>query len=1364
MPRRSEPIVNVTPSPSTVQALAAMATDGPSKTELADVQVKIVSDGSLSKGKKSDKRDKSEAPATTSLRCLYRYSTIIDWWLLAFGALAVLVSGSNQPLQLVVFGQLMDSFNGNEDKEEVRQRVFLFAGLYAALGVQQMVTNSVQTACFAKVAARQASFLRQAYFRALVRRPISWFDGQDPGALASSIMDKTNQVQVGIGDDLVKLIQQTLAFVIGLGVAFVFCWQVAAVAAAAVPVLAFVIGVANVAYGRATKGSNDVLDAATSTPLEAIGAIRTVQALGQERSLLEKYRGLCSTAAEHSIQMGRARAALEGTIAPIMFFMFGSCLWFGSSMIADDADRDPACRLVRFYNSSWELQSPDPIECVTGGSVMTAFLSVIFGFMGLLQGLPSLSSLAAAKTCGATIMHAIDQPRDAIDGLEDDGIVPTERPCGKIELSNVEFAYPARRECPVYSKLSLTIDAGKTVALAGPSGCGKSTLVALLERWYDVDGGAICVDGVDIRTLNVRWLRSQIGLVSQEPVLFSGSIGWNIGLGAGSTSDEGEAAIAQSAFGRTTEAAVTHAARLANAHSFVSEMPDGYATQVGDKGIQLSGGQKQRIAIARALVREPRILVLDEATSALDTESERIVQAALDALLKGSTRTTIVIAHRLSTIRNADKIAVFSGGRVVEEGPHEALLERKGGIYKSLVEAQLSSQPLEAVAAAPAASPIVVPGVETTSEAVAVGAVPELKALASEEAMAISPAEIALAVDKTTETKVKAQLSKTVRNWLWRQTRADVLWYAPFLIGACLTGLAMPASGFLMAQFLVVFYNVDTGEMRADARLWGGVFLGMGVVNAVGAISRQISSSIITERMVLRVRVAAFEAILRQPVGWFDGALDRTAGALSSRLATDCFQIKALTGERAGIAISQLAVLIGGLYISFDSSWRLTLCVFVIIPLTLIPVIAQAIVVKKYSERAAEALVAASSTASETLLQLRTVASFGLERHAMARFADELLLPTQQDVRKGIALGVGGGVAAGSILIGAAFQYIVGGAFFEADLIEFPDIMRCLLVLIFMAFGLAQVSRDASDRVEAMLAAGRVHAIIATKSPIDALTGSGLVPAERPCGKIELSNVEFAYPARRECPVYSKLSLTIDAGKTVALAGPSGCGKSTLVALLERWYDVDGGAICVDGVDIRTLNVRWLRSQIGLVSQEPVLFSGSIGWNIGLGAGSTSDEGEAAIAQSAFGRTTEAAVTHAARLANAHSFVSEMPDGYATQVGDKGIQLSGGQKQRIAIARALVREPRILVLDEATSALDTESERIVQAALDALLKGSTRTTIVIAHRLSTIRNADKIAVFSGGRVVEEGPHEALLERKGGIYKSLVVHSKGGSSA
>ena len=306
-----------------------------------------------------------------------------------------------------------------------------------------------------------------------------------------------------------------------------------------------------------------------------------------------------------------------------------------------------------------------------------------------------------------------------------------------------------------------------------------------------------------------------------------------------------------------------------------------------------------------------------------------------------------------------------------------------------------------------------------------------------------------------------------------------------------------------------------------------------------------------------------------------------------------------------------------------------------------------------------------------------------------------------------------------------------------------------------MAFGFTAVSRDAADRAEAMVAADRVHTLVTTHSPIDALKGDGETPAaKRATGKIVLKDVTFAYPARRSVTVYDKMCLSIEAGQTVALAGPSGCGKSTLVALLERWYDVDGGALLLDGADVKTLNVRWLRSQIGLVSQEPVLFSGSIGWNIGLGAG----DGGAGVG-GAYGPSTEAGVVQAAKLANAHAFVSDMPSGYATEVGEKGVQLSGGQKQRIAIARALVREPSILVLDEATSALDAESERVVQAALDELLSAGQRTTILIAHRLSTIRNADKIAVVSGGQVVEEGPHDELVSLEKGVYRALVAHSE-----
>ena len=1357
-------------------------------------------------------RDETPAKAkqpSVSLRGLYRYATFQDGLYLAAGSFAVFVSGVNQPLQLVVFGRLMDSFNITE-REAVKSQVFFFAGMYALLGLQQIFSVSVQTACFSTVAARQAQRMRLAHFRALARRPMAYFDApnRDAGALASSIMEKAALVQAGLGDDLAQLLQRVLAFVVGFFTAMYFCWQLALVSFAAVPLLAAVVGVANVAYARATKNSSNLLDAATSTPLEAVGAIRTVHAYGREMQLLDKYTAAVKGARLQGLAQGRAKAYLEAVTTPIMFVMFGGCLWYGSSLVSGDMEMYEHCRFVA---ADGTRQDPDPARCQTGGDVLTGFLNVIFGFMGTLQALPSLSSLAAAKVSAEEIFREIDAKPDEIDAFSESGEVPAKRATGAITLKDVTFAYPARREVVVYNNLCLTIDAGQTVALAGPSGCGKSTLVALLERWYDVDGGALLLDGADVRSLSVRWLRSQIGLVSQEPVLFSGSIGWNIGLGAG---DGGS--MVSGAFGPSDEASVMHAAKLANAHAFVSEMPSGYATEVGEKGVQLSGGQKQRIAIARALVREPPILVLDEATSALDAESERVVQAALDELLAGGQRTTIVIAHRLSTIRNADKIAVVSGGVVVEEGPHDDLVARDGGVYKVLVEAQAGTpspsasrrgsaasvlKPVSAVATAlemrssyssvplmdihdavpaKAAAAVVAAAADVYEDASDVLLTPDTTSVITAAKVAEENADVeqgdqiiiisssrdadiqatdadtadeATADSKAAKKKAKAKLSKDAKRWVWSQVLPELYLFPVGLLGASITGLGNPLIGFLMAQFITVFYSADVAQMQADAARWGVIFLAMGLVQSIGALLRQIAFSIISETMVLRVRTSAFSAILRQPVGWFDASPERTAGALANRLAADCYAIKSLTGERAGIAVSQAAVLIFGLYISFSASWHLTLCLFATIPFIVLPVIVQAKVVQGFSERATAAFVAAGQTASETLLQLRTIAAFGLEQRSVERFQDELRLPLVQDIRKGVALGIGSGCAQGVILFGAALQYLVGGVFYDLGLVEFGDIMRCLLVLIFMAFGFTAVSRDASDRAEAMVAAGRVHTLVTTRSPIDALKNEGVTPTKRANGTITLKDVTFAYPARREVVVYNNLCLTIDAGQTVALAGPSGCGKSTLVALLERWYDVDGGALLLDGADVRSLSVRWLRSQIGLVSQEPVLFSGSIGWNIGLGAG---DGGS--MVSGAFGPSDEASVMHAAKLANAHAFVSEMPSGYATEVGEKGVQLSGGQKQRIAIARALVREPPILVLDEATSALDAESERVVQAALDELLAGGQRTTIVIAHRLSTIRNADKIAVVSGGVVVEEGPHDDLVARDGGVYKALVAHS------
>jgi ATP-binding cassette subfamily B (MDR/TAP) protein 1 len=370
----------------------------------------------------------------------------------------------------------------------------------------------------------------------------------------------------------------------------------------------------------------------------------------------------------------------------------------------------------------------------------------------------------------------------------------------------------------------------------------------------------------------------------------------------------------------------------------------------------------------------------------------------------------------------------------------------------------------------------------------------------------------------------------------------------------------------------------------------------------------------------------------------------------------------------------------------------------------------------------------------------------------MQKFSEELVLPMKQGIRKGIATGFGTGAAAGIVLFGAAFKYFVGGIFFDEGMVSFAGIMRCVLVLIFMAFGMGSVSKDASDKAEALIAARRVREVMLSESLIDSMatnpegenaSASATMVVK---GQVEFKNVGFCYPARAQVPILQGLNLLAEPGQTLAIVGASGCGKSTIVSLLERFYDPASGQVLLDGVDIRSVPVRWLRAQIGIVSQEPVLFNGTIGENIALGKEKGASQNE---------------VEAAAQLANAHVFITQFPEGYATPVGEKGLQLSGGQKQRIAIARAVVRDPAILILDEATSALDTVSERVVQAALEQLLSAKARTTLIIAHRLSTIQNADRIVVLSEGTVAEEGVHSELIQMEGGLYRSLVAHCEAG---
>lgn len=378
----------------------------------------------------------------------------------------------------------------------------------------------------------------------------------------------------------------------------------------------------------------------------------------------------------------------------------------------------------------------------------------------------------------------------------------------------------------------------------------------------------------------------------------------------------------------------------------------------------------------------------------------------------------------------------------------------------------------------------------------------------------------------------------------------------------------------------------------------------------------------------------------------------------------------------------------------------------------------------------------ATEVAREAIANIRTVAAFGAEERITAQFAAQLEQPRRRALLRGHVLGFGYGF---SLLL--AYSSYAVGLWYASILIrdnksEFGNVMKSFMVLIITALAVAETLALAPNMVKGSQVVASILHILHRKTAIEPNSSASASTTEIG-GEVEFRNVRFKYPSRPDVTVLDDLNLKVLKGKSMAIVGQSGSGKSTIVSLLLRFYDPTSGTVCVDGFDIKTLNLKCLRSRIGLVQQEPALFSTTVYENIRYGKSNAS----------------EIEIMKAAKAANAHGFISRMEQGYHTQVGEKGVQLSGGQKQRVAIARAILKDPSILVLDEATSALDAAAEMQVQQALNNLMEG--RTTLVIAHRLSTVKDADTITVLQHGRAVESGTHHHLLSTPASLYFQLV---------
>uniref|UniRef100_A0A3Q2CPU0 Bile salt export pump n=1 Tax=Cyprinodon variegatus TaxID=28743 RepID=A0A3Q2CPU0_CYPVA len=1248
---------------------------------------------------------------------LFRFSTCKDVVMMVVGSLCAVLHGSAQPLMLLVFGLLTDTFieydieltELNDDRKEcvnntiqwkrnysaaadlslplnlsdlglinstlemftplgnmscglldIEHEMTMFAFYYVGIGFSVFILGYVQISLWVTAAARQIQLIRKMYFSKVMRMEIGWFDCTSVGELNTRMSDDINKINDAIADQVAIFIQRFTTFVCGFCVGFVKGWKLTLVIIAVSPLIGIGAGLMALFVAKLTGMELQAYATAGAVADEVLSAIRTVAAFGGENKEVERYDKNLISAQRWGIRKGMIMGFFTGYMWLIIFLCYALAFWYGSTLVIDTGEYTP-------------------------GTLLQVFFGVLIAAMNLGQASPCLESFASGRGAATIIFETIDREPE-IDCLSEAGY-KLDRVKGDIEFHNVTFHYPSRPEVKILDQLNVAVKSGETTAFVGPSGAGKSTAIQLIQRFYDPKVGMVTLDGHDIRGLNIQWLRSLIGIVEQEPVLFATTIAENIRYGRPGVSMED----------------IITAAKEANAYNFIMDLPQKFDTLVGEGGGQMSGGQKQRIAIARALVRNPRILLLDMATSALDNESEAIVQEALDKVRMG--RTTISIAHRLSTIKNADVIVGFEHGRAVERGKHNELLERKG-VYFTLVTLQSQGdkalnekarQMADEEEQEPERLNLARAGsyraslrasirqrsrsqlsnlVPESSVPIAGDLAPRAFAMPQEDQKAIPEEDD----DELVEPAPVARILKyNAPEW-------------PYMLfgslGAAVNGGVNPVYALLFSQILATFAVTDPEAQRKEIDGICVFFVIVGVVSFFTQMLQGYAFAKSGELLTRRLRRIGFKAMLGQEIGWFDDHRN-SPGALTTRLATDASQVQGATGSQIGMIVNSLTNIGVALIMSFYFSWKLTLLILCFLPFIALSGGFQAKMLTGFAKQDKQAM---ESAGQGTLI--RVLAPKGAPEDAFGNNEREIT------------------------------TYLC---------------FRVISAIVTSGTALGRASSYTPDYAKAKISAARFFQLLDRVPTISVYSNRG-EKWDNFQGNLEFIDCKFTYPTRPDIQVLNGLNVSVKPGQTLAFVGSSGCGKSTSVQLLERFYDPDHGKVLIDGHESTRVNVPFLRSKIGIVSQEPVLFDCSIAENIKYGDNSREISMDEVIS--------------AAKKAQLHDFVMALPEKYNTNVGSQGSQLSRGQKQRIAIARAIIRDPKILLLDEATSALDTESEKTVQEALDKAREG--RTCIVIAHRLSTIQNSDIIAVMSRGFVVEKGNHDQLMAMNGAYYKLVTT--------